>query len=422
MAKKKTGGIIGFLNGTKGQRFFNFAYSIGAAIVIWGALFKILHIQGGNTLLSIGMGTEIAMFVLTAFDRPPKEYAWEDVFPALDPERVSTTDTVGVQVYPQGGYVGSGGYVGGGDFSGLSGQGDGGGNTNFSGSTQVSGGFGGGVPMGGAVGGPIHPSMIYSGNDFEDEGYIGVPDEIDSGEEVEETVLQPKGRKGLAKGGTMNINVGDVQLTDVDTASLQESIAKMSVAADQLSHMAELTAATQDYLEGLSGIASQMAELKKTTAELNEASHILLDSYRTISDNSENISENSTGYVESMADLNRNIGGLNTIYEIQLKSISSQLESIDRVNRGLKDIRDMYEKSARQSSRYCEETEKMARYMKQLNSVYEKMITAMSIGMYNPMMGAAAAGAQTAQNVEATEAYDPYDETPSIEDNNEENA
>ena len=87
-----------------------------------------------------------------------------------------------------------------------------------------------------------------------------------------------------------------------------------------------------------------------------------------------------------MSDLNRNLGGLNTIYEIQLKSVSSQLESIDRVNRGIKDIRDMYEKSASQSARYCEETEKMARYMQQLNQVYEKMIHAMTVNMYRPMM------------------------------------
>ncbi|MDE6754211.1 MAG: gliding motility protein GldL [Muribaculaceae bacterium] len=73
-----------FLHGEKGQRFFNFAYSIGAAIVIWGALFKILHVPGGNTLLCIGMGTEILMFLLTAFDRPPREYNWEEVFPVLD--------------------------------------------------------------------------------------------------------------------------------------------------------------------------------------------------------------------------------------------------------------------------------------------------------------------------------------------------
>ena len=82
--RKYANGIERFLHGEKGQRFFNFAYSLGAAVVIWGALFKILHLPGGSTLLCIGMGTEIAMFILTAFDRPPKEYAWEDVFPVLD--------------------------------------------------------------------------------------------------------------------------------------------------------------------------------------------------------------------------------------------------------------------------------------------------------------------------------------------------
>lgn len=59
-----------FLASYKGARFFNFAYSIGAAIVIWGALFKILHLPGGNFLLALGMGTEVLMFILTAFDRP----------------------------------------------------------------------------------------------------------------------------------------------------------------------------------------------------------------------------------------------------------------------------------------------------------------------------------------------------------------
>lgn len=86
-----------------------------------------------------------------------------------------------------------------------------------------------------------------------------------------------------------------------------------------------------------------------------------------------------------MKDLSHNIGGLNTIYEIQLKSVASQIDSIERVNRGIKDIRDMYEKGSQQSAVYCEETERMTRYMQQLNSVYEKMLTAMTVNMYRPM-------------------------------------
>jgi hypothetical protein len=68
--KRYRNGIERFLSGEKGQRFFNFAYSIGAAIVIWGALFEILHMPGGKILLSIGMGTEVLMFILSAFDDP----------------------------------------------------------------------------------------------------------------------------------------------------------------------------------------------------------------------------------------------------------------------------------------------------------------------------------------------------------------
>lgn len=81
--KRYSNRIERFLRSDEGQRFFNIAYSVGAAIVIWGALFKILHLPGGNLLLCIGMGTEILMFILTAFDRPPKEVDWEEVMPAL---------------------------------------------------------------------------------------------------------------------------------------------------------------------------------------------------------------------------------------------------------------------------------------------------------------------------------------------------
>ena len=77
-----------------------------------------------------------------------------------------------------------------------------------------------------------------------------------------------------------------------------------------------------------------MEQLRQTTEALNHVSSVLLESYRAITDNSENITSSSTGYVEQMTSLNRNIAGLNTIYEIQLKSISSQLYR-DRVNQAL---------------------------------------------------------------------------------------
>ncbi len=76
--------IRGFFVGEKGQRLFNYAYSIGASIVILGALFKLLHAPFADFILIVGMGTEAVIFFLSAFDEPAKDYKWEKVYPELD--------------------------------------------------------------------------------------------------------------------------------------------------------------------------------------------------------------------------------------------------------------------------------------------------------------------------------------------------
>lgn len=53
-----------------GQTFLNYAYSWGASVVILGALFKLTHLPGANIMLFIGMGTEVFVFFISAFDRP----------------------------------------------------------------------------------------------------------------------------------------------------------------------------------------------------------------------------------------------------------------------------------------------------------------------------------------------------------------
>ncbi|MCM1022140.1 MAG: gliding motility protein GldL [Muribaculum sp.] len=270
--KRYKNSVERFLSSESGQRFFNFAYSIGAAIVIWGALFKILHLPGGSTLLCIGMGTEVLMFILTAFDRPPREYHWEEVFPVL-------------------------------------------------------------------------------------------------------TSKNPDDRPEFGAGGISTITATAV--------------------AEPITQLPPDATPTEQYTAQMQTLSQQMQQLSETTQALNAVSEVLLSSYRSITENSENITRNSAGYVEEMQNLNRNIAGLNTIYSIQLKSVSSQLDSIDRVNQGMKDIRDMYEKSSAMSQLYCEETEKMARNMKQLNAVYEKMLHAMTINMYNPMAAAQPAATST---------------------------
>ncbi len=272
--KRYKNAVERFLSGESGQRFFNFAYSIGAAIVIWGALFKLLHLPGGNFLLMLGMTTEVVMFILSAFDRPARQYHWEEVFPVLDTRNPDDRP-------------------------------------------NMNGGAGGVVINGAADGnGSVAASAVPSAATMVADRPLGLD------------------------------------------ASAQE--------------------ATQHYVAQIAALSEQMADLRRSTEELNKVTSVLLESYHAITENSDRITASSQGYVEEMTSLNRNVAGLNTIYEIQLKSVSSQLDSIDRVNNGIKDIRDMYERSADTSRQYCEETERMARYMQQLNSIYAQMIQAMT--------------------------------------------
>ncbi|HLP19144.1 MAG TPA: gliding motility protein GldL [Chitinophagales bacterium] len=75
---------------TKGARvLLNYAYSFGAAIVIAGALFKIMHWPGANIMLIVGMGAEVIIFIISGFEPQSAlhaEYEWEKVYPELASE------------------------------------------------------------------------------------------------------------------------------------------------------------------------------------------------------------------------------------------------------------------------------------------------------------------------------------------------
>jgi hypothetical protein len=354
-----------FLSGEQGKWFFQVFYNIGAAIVIIGALAKLTHWPWGlgNILLTVGLLTEFLVFLISAFDHPSKEYQWERVFPILDTNeegdrpsfdgrRGNGSIIVGnaandpvdaTTANVSGGKDGAGGgpiIIGGGGFGGLVGNG------NFSAPASKGGNVGNGVNL---------PPQSAS-------------------ESVENmTVEEIKQSFGISNA---------VNISAEDTNALTASIKKMATAADQLSKMAEMTDATQQYLDQLTAMSEDMKRFSTVTNNLTDVSDILLSSYKNITDNSDGINQSSRGYVQQMEALNRNIQGLNTIYEIQLKSISSQIDAIERINAGLMRIKDLYEGSIVDSSIFRSETEKMAQQLHALNGVYNRLLNAMTMNMY----------------------------------------
>ena len=65
------------------KKVMNFAYGMGAAVVIVGALFKIQHWPGASAMLIIGLGVEAFIFGLSAFDPVDTELDWSLVYPEL---------------------------------------------------------------------------------------------------------------------------------------------------------------------------------------------------------------------------------------------------------------------------------------------------------------------------------------------------
>ncbi len=73
------------------KKLFNMAYGIGAAVVILGALFKIMHFKigpiTGGIMLTIGMAVEAAIFFMSAFEPIEEELDWTKVYPELTESR-----------------------------------------------------------------------------------------------------------------------------------------------------------------------------------------------------------------------------------------------------------------------------------------------------------------------------------------------
>jgi len=292
--RKYKNAVEKYLASEKGRRFFHVTYSIGASIVILGALFKINHWKMGTEILLIGMITEALIFALSAFDRPSKDYKWEEVYPVLasDNGKEAGEENTGLDLE-----VGNGPRVR---------------------------GPGGTVIIGG-VGGSSSGSAALSG-----------------------------GSAVIGGGGI----VGNVT---ADTT--------------------EVVDASEKYAEQLKKASENMEKFAEITNSLALTSDALLSSFQSINDNSQGLGNNTQGYITQMESLNRNLAGLNTIYEIQLKGVSGQIHTIEEINAGLDRIKNLYNGSLVDSSIFKNETEKMAQQLSELNRVYARMLQAMTVNM-----------------------------------------
>jgi gliding motility-associated protein GldL len=257
-----------WMDSVPGQTFLNYAYSWGAAIVILGTLFKLTHIPGANFWLFLGMGTEVFVFFLSAFDRP----------------FYKTADGMDL---------------------------------------------------------PTHLNLDN--------------EEVVEGSE-EQAQVAAAAQPVVTGGGTIIIGGGAV------SGSGQASDASDTSRTSQTTVDTEAIAAVSSSVSKMSGVSGE-AVLPSMNPELEEATTNYVEELKRLTEMLSNVSRQSERLAtdsEEMENLNRTLTGICKVYELQLKSASSQIGTIDEIN---------------------EQTKKMADQIAELNKIYQRMIDAMTVNM-----------------------------------------
>ena len=99
------------------------------------------------------------------------------------------------------------------------------------------------------------------------------------------------------------------------------------------------------------------------SADMEEATSNYVDGLKKVTEMLEKVSEQSerlTRDSEEMENLNRTLTGISRVYEMQLKSASTQIGTIDEINA---------------------QSRKLAEQIEQLNQIYARMIEAMTVNM-----------------------------------------
>lgn len=324
-----------WMDSVPGQTFLNYAYSWGASIVILGALFKLTHLPGGNFMLFMGMGTEVVVFFLSAFDRPfdkdeigkelPHDYETDEEIAARlgltdDDEEADDTDEDTIE------------------------------DTTADEAAEAAAQP---VAQPAAAQPAAQPAAAAA------QGVSGV--------------VFVGGGAAAAPAAAATATVGGG-----GTAAAPETAAATTAATPNAAEAAQaaIAAATPAGAQPFDAEAKRLAEiirlandelLRRAQAvlspEMEEATQAYIAKLRTLADTFTKVDEQSARLAhdsEEMAQLNRTLTAINKTYDLHFQSISKQVGTIEQIN---------------------EETRQLAKRIEELNGVYRRMIDAMAVNM-----------------------------------------
>lgn len=257
-----------WMDSVPGQTFLNYAYSWGASIVILGTLFKLTHLPGANLMLFLGMGTEVLVFFLSAFDRPFDKTADGRDIPTHITEEYLETGKVTYDT-----------------------------NNSVAGSQPVSG---------------SHP---VSG----DAVVVGQPIVFTPGATASQGIASAATSEGTASSPV------SAAASSVSALSSDDKDADVAVQQPQSAAVQQPVAGSTAWVGGQQQITPEMEEAQNNYVEELKK---LVETLEKVNEQSSRLTRDS----EEMENLNRTLTGISKVYEMQLKGASQQIGTIDQIN------------------------------------------------------------------------------------------
>lgn len=257
-----------WMDSVPGQTFLNYAYSWGASVVILGTLFKLTHLPGANIMLFAGMGTEVFVFFLSAFDRPfDKTQDGKELPTHIDDEEIDNEEAEVEAAYEAG--------------------------RNGESPAEAA------AHVGAAVGGGG--------------GTIIIGGAVSSGEAVQGAAAGQNAAAAAVQGGVFQ-----------GGAAVHGGVAGAGVAAGSDAAAVNVATAAADFAANRE-VAVQLADAQ---ASYLEQLKNLTETLQKVSEQSVRLTRDS----EEMENLNRTLTGICKVYEMQLKGASQQIGTIDQIN------------------------------------------------------------------------------------------
>ncbi len=330
---------MGFFDFTKTRRYRNFmakVYGIGAAVVLVGALFKIIHLPGANEMLTIGLLTEAVIFLFSAFEPPHVEPDWSLVYPELA-----------------------------GMYGGIKGQ-----DIKRKSPTQ-------------------RLDEMFEKAQIDNQTIERLGDGMSKLSDTAGQLTDLSDAAVATSSFTSNLEAASESAKKFDesvkkdadaTTNYSESLNNVSAGASSLANAYTKAADT------LKGDMDATEEFTSTVKSATESAESLAESYQKSSqvlaksvESLDFTAVEGDAYNEQLRKIAENMAALNAIYEIQLQGTNRAVESTEKLHSTMGEFLNKLESSAASTSDFSEQMATLSKRMGSLNKVYGNMLTAMSV-------------------------------------------